>query len=423
MKRIPYFLLLSTLIFSGCSDDEKPFKPDNQPRLNITDAAGIVVYKNPSGTGGRVSTQGTNLYKITTDGSVESVKFMYADGQDIDPNVTDVSIAVRKVYDVGDYIVLDGEFLAWDTEGNYQSYYNLLVRKSDGAVFEIGNNYEQLINSDLGLLQEANFQSDKDGNLYYLNNQGEILKVDVSNPSDLFMTEYLPTEQTTYYFIVDQDGNCVYEYDGTYRLRKGAGGIFDFEAEGFEVSEFWVGSNGAMYFTSYDHDNEVPTIGKLNVDGNGDVSGSELWSSTNIGVQNTNYHYYYRIVRQNSVVFIAFENGSHWEFSEDDNQVTNFELPDLSISTKLVYSDDYYYLAEGTNLYKASFADHNYSSLLSPGQYEVYTMSVDNNETLQISALRFSDGRKIIAEIDAQGTFTVIDEEQDKEALYLQRLN
>src|SRR5690606_20081814 len=314
-------------------------------------------------------------------------------------------------------------FLAWDTEGNYQSYYNILVRKSDGALFEIGNNYEQLINSNLGLLQEANFQSDKDANLYYLNNQGKILKVDVSNPSDLFMTEYLPTEQTTYYFIVDQDGNCVYEYDGTYRLRKGAGGIFDFEAEGFEVSEFWVGSNGAMYFTSYDHDNEVPTIGKLNVDGNGDVSGSELWSSTNTGVQNTNHRYYYRIVRQNSVVFIAFENGSHWEFSEDDNQVTNFELPDLSISTKLVYSDDYYYLAEGTNLYKVSFGDHSYSSLLSPGQYEVYTMSVDNNEILQISALRFSDGRKIIAEIDAQGTFTVIDEEQDKEALYLQRLN
>ena len=122
-------------------------------------------------------------------------------------------------------------------------------------------------------------------------------------------------------------------------------------------------------------------------------------------------------------MFIAFENGSHWEFFEDDNQVTNFELPDLSLTTKVVHSDDHYYLAEGTNLYKVSFADHSYSSLLTPGEYEVYTMSVDNDETLQISALRFSDGRKIIAGINAQGELTVIDEEQDKEAIYLQRLN
>ena len=224
--------------------------------------------------------------------------------------------------------------------------------------------------------------------------------------------------------INDRDGNCVYEYGEDYRLRKGPGGIFDFQSGEPDPSEFWVGSNGMMYFTSYDHDNEVPTIGQLNVNGNGEVSSTELWAAPGFnegfGVQNTNHNYYYRIVRQNSIVFIAFENGSHWEFSEGDNQVINFELPDLSLSTKVAYSDDYYYLAEGTNLYKVSFADHNYSSILTPGEYEVYTMSVNNDEILQINALRFSDGRKIIAEINAQGEFNVIDEEQDKEALYLQ---
>lgn len=52
-------------------------------------------------------------------------------------------------------------------------------------------------------------------------------------------------------------------------------------------------------------------------------------------------------------------------------------------------------------------------------KYEIYTMSVSNDEVLQISALRFSDGKKIIA----QNEFTLIDEEQDKEVMYLQRLN
>ncbi len=357
------------------------------------------------------------------------MKFVYEDGQDIDSDVSDVSINVRKVYDAGDFIVLDGEFIAWDTEGNYQDYYNLLVRKSDGAIFELGNaNFSgSYINFNPVLLQEVNFQSDEAGNLYYLSNQGKIMKVDVSDPAELFMSEYLPTEQTTFYFVVDRDGNCVYKYGEAYRLRKGIGGIFDFQSAGFEAHEFWVGSNGEMYFTSYDHDNEVPTIGKLDVDDNGEVLGNELWSppafEEHFGVQNTNHNYYYRIVRQNSVIFIAFENGSHWEFSEDDNQVTDFELPDLSLATKVVHSDNYYYLADGTNLYKVSFADHSYSSLLTPGQYEVYSLSVGNDETLQISALRFSDGKNIIAEINAQGELAVIDEEQDKEATYLQRLN
>lgn len=428
MRRIPYFVFLSVALLWGCSDEEKPFRPGNQPRLNITDAAGIVVYKNPSGAGGRIATEGTNLYKITTDGNVESVKFVDADGQNLDPNASGVSINVKRAYDAGDFIVLDGEFVAWDTLGNYQDYYNLLIRKSDGAVFEIRSSTSRRdINSDLGELQEVNFQSDKDGNLYYVNNEGKIMKVDVSNPSDLFIMEYLPTGQTTFYFIVDRDGNCVYEYGEDYRLRKGPGGIFEFQSGEPDPSEFWVGSNGMMYFTSYDHDNGVPTIGQLNVNGNGEVSSTELWAAPGFnegfGVQNTNHNYYYRIVRQNSIVFIAFENGSHWEFSEGNNQVINFELPDLSLSTKVTYSDDYYYLAEGTNLYKVSFADHNYSSILTPGEYEVYTMSVNNDEILQINALRFSDGRKIIAEINAQGEFNVIDEEQDKEALYLQRLN
>ena len=127
--------------------------------------------------------------------------------------------------------MLDGEFVAWDTLGNYQDYYNLLIRKSDGAVFEIRSSSSRRdINSDLGELQEVNFQSDKDGNLYYVNNEGKIMKVDVSNPSDLFIMEYLPTGQTTFYFIVDRDGNCVYEYGEDYRLRKGPGGIFEFQS-------------------------------------------------------------------------------------------------------------------------------------------------------------------------------------------------
>jgi hypothetical protein len=50
-------------------------------------------------------------------------------------------------------------------------------------------------------------------------------------------------------------------------------------------------------------------------------------------------------------------------------------------------------------------------------------MNVDENENLQLSGLRFSDGRKIFGEISSNGSFEIIDEEIGRSATVLQRLN
>lgn len=411
--QVVFIFCIASLI--GCEEDSKPFKVGKQAKLNISGASGVVVYNENANNGGRIATQGTNLYKITEEGSIEQVKFVYEDGTETDPNAID-QIRVDDFYNVNhNYFVLEGHFSAWDTLGNYVGYSALLVRKNDGAIFDFKPHYTVYngevypISGDIG---RKFFFEDNVGNFYYLNGAGIVIKIDVSNPDKLFRTEYLPSGQSTTQFAVDIEGNCIYKTNEGFRLRKKSGGIFDFQTEGVNINQFWRGVNGKIYFSA------GPTISVLNVE-DGEVSWNSVASDPYLNIGSG----YYKIDKSNSVVFISLYNHSHWEFFEESNQLVQFDLPDLSWNTKIIYSDNYYYLSEGVNLYKVSLEDHSFENILDPGKYEVYTMSADNDDNLQISALRFSDGKKIIAEINAQNELTIIDEEQDKEAIYLQRLN
>lgn len=396
-----------------------------KPKLNIEGASSIVVYDAPTGViGGRIATEGSNIYKIKLDGSLEQVKFVTEDDQDVDPNVTQTSIQVSNVYSVDEnYLVLTGNFAVWDTLGQAVNYQALLVQKSSGAIFDFGSTEIGGYAVDYG---EETFRKDGNGNFYY-SSQSQVIKVNTTNPTAISRSSYLPSGQQAYYYGIDKDGNCAYQPDQFFsktRIRKKNGGLYEFEQS--SVKTFWASSHGQLYCNGYDGINSVPTISTINVNENDEVIREVVWSAaqfgSNPGVQNLNFQYYHMIKKTNSVIFIAFINGKSFEFFEDDNTVIEFNMPTIE-GGKLVHSEKYCYIAVGTKLYRISLTDYSYEDLLAGEQYEVYTINVNASDVLQFSGLRFSDGRKIIAEINEQKEFKVIEEEKDQDVLYLQHLN
>jgi hypothetical protein len=270
------------------------------------------------------------------------------------------------------------------------------------------------------------FKYDALGNIYFPTslNTG-VSKLIVDNPEEIGVIDYLPIGQKAYNFDLASDGSCIYKYHpfdyDKFRVKKPTGGIFEVQLDGRFNIDFWIGTDGLIYFASESRGfgNNSSMIHKINVLGE-EVVIDTLWSHSDTGiVSNTDWSH--RIRRDNSVIFIYSTKG--FEFFEETNTVVSISLPIAQSDMIIVNSKDYYYIASETDLYKVSFETHEYVKLLKTGEYEVYSLNVDDNDTVLFSGLRFKDGKMIFAEIDSEGNLTVVDEELDRKATMLQRLN
>lgn len=439
-------LLRSFVVFTsvllGCSDESElqqgPPSPAKigKPKLAIGDASSLVLFNNSSNSGGRTAATPSNLYKITITGSVEEVTFLNGDDTPIDPGKTQTQIEVNALFNIGkNYIILQGHFMAWDTLGNEQQYGALLVKKEDGSIYDFG---------DVDIAEPTVFE-DEGGNFYYKNSNGMIMQVDVDNPDLLRRNEYLPSGQVAQSFGVDKKGNAFYQYSSQkFRIRKSNGGIYEVNITedlpggtytsygNHKTQGMWVGANGKMFLETYDYGSSGlrPHVHTVSVDGQGTVAIDTVWTGNwKVSAGGTDYIIGHgtssmrRVDKEKSVLFVGWNHA--WEFFEDSNKLFEVSLPSVESYDDFFYSDSYLYYRSGLDIYKISLSDYSYVKISLPqnDQYEIYSMSIGDNETLQLSALRFSDGRKIIAQIDSDGVFSVVNQELDKEAILLQRLN
>lgn len=440
ISRVSAFLGLAFLATLITSCDETDFRNGNvkngMPRLNITDAANIVVLESTSGSGGRIKAASTNLYKITTDGSFQEVKFLNADNTEVDPGQTETLIKINNAFNLNaKYLLLEGEFTAWDTLGNTQSYNALLVRKTDGAIYDFSNP---------DIAYNSAFFEDEVGNIYYRNHGQMVMQIDVGDPSLLKRTEYLAAGQTATTFCAGGKGNVLYEYrpegminddEIKYRVRKAQGGIYEIDITEpldpghykYWINGMWTGTNGKIYFDSHTHDGNgyTPHIHTLTVDNTNTAIIDTVWTSSDpganpIGWKSSQMH---RVPKEESMLFVS--KNQAWEFFEDTNEMEEVSLPEADEIDDFFYTDEFVYYRSGVDIHKISLDDYNAELVPLPqdDQFEIYSLSGGDNEVLNLSALRFSDGKKIIAQIDAEGTFTVLDEVVNKEAVVMQRLD
>ena len=415
-------LLLASLVFA-CSKDEGIGAGD--AAMDIADAKNLVLIDGSANglTGGRLKAtqdQFNALYKIDANGDLQEVHYSKGEG----------SIDVDKIINLNtDYLVMLGKFVI-----NDKNYFSLLVRKSDGVVFDFTDYDLNMENWHLG---ENFVKADSDGNLYYpMYNQ--IRKLDITHPQNITRTDYLPSGQAVWFFDIDNAGNLLYNYDDDglnkfLRIKKVGGGVFDAAVEGRNYRDFWLGNNGHFYFNG-SSETGAAAIFKATI-ANNEVTVDNVWSDENNAAAgivkimfSTASQGACRIRKPNSILFLetfygADNNGMSWEFFEDTNTVQAIDLPHLKEGSVFTHSSHYYYIGTGTDLYKVDINTHSYSKLLTSGDYEVYAMTVDENDDLQFNGLRFSDGKRIFGEIKNGGSLTVLDEELDKKAVVLTRLN
>lgn len=428
-------VLTAGLTILACEKEKDKKGP--VPVLNIMDAESLVILKSSSQSSSSLKSPSDSndgevtFYKITVDGSFEEVKFVNADGSDLGDDQAETYIRVDVIYDLNDdYLLLRGDFSVWDTIGNNQDYTSLLVRKSDGAIFNFGN---YIINSSNDPLCPA-FQTDGQGNAYFLLGNG-FYKLDITNPNKLVISEYSPPGQYIFFIggladnggLIDNNGNLIYcPESGNTRIKKADGGIIFPEKNGEQVSflTYWKGNNGKIYGV-LSEDQEY-SINKIEISENAQVT--ELIRNNMIGLLDGFHRIFSAVRKSNSIVFI-YGSATCIEFFENTNRLDKHEISELESveMEKIVHSDTYFYFtcstSMGSLLYKVSLTDFSYEKILDGVDYEIYSISVSASDVIQFSGLRFSDGKKVFCEIDANGNLTTIDEEQNREGTVLFRLN
>ena len=435
--------LLTVLI--GCKkDDDTDLKTDetnNQAQtfdasiLDISDANTLTVLENSS------NGDSSNLYKFTSSNTFEKVEFVNQDGSKINDSQILHRVNVSNVHIVNeDFILLFGSFKVRGTNGNEVNYKSLLVNKSSDQIFD----FQEFNLSNNIKLGDETFQKDGNGNIYYLNGSKEVIKLDISNPNSLVKSKVLSTGQTADYFEVDDLGNCIYKYgessgvtnsNGTddLRIRNPKGHIFELKMSLRDNQEFWIGNNGKIYFISYDWDNGYqPLIHTANFI-NDSLVIDTVWRPNNEDEKNAVGNFFrtrsqgsYLIRKINSVLFVNTYYGwvKHFEFNESTNSVSVFNLPNVNDDDAIIInSESYYYIATGSDLYKVSLNDNSHSKILNTGEYEIYSMEVNNLDQLRISALRLLDGKKVFIEIDQTGNLTTINEALGKKGIIFKQLN
>ncbi|MCV9931371.1 hypothetical protein OIU80_03675 [Flavobacterium sp. LS1R47] len=432
-KTLQALCALLVVLFIGCSSDKEDGNVNQSQKtiLNISDAKSLVILEESS-TGKNLATE-TNLFKITADGKYQPVNFTKEDNSS-----TNSKPIVRSIKNLNStYVLLSGSFNYTDEKGVSQSYSSILVRKTDGAIFNSSSVDFSFESRKLG---EILPKPDSEGNIYYYKGYNSIGKLSLNNPDNINVIDYLPTGQTPMFFEVDPKGNCMYQYSISsglnkygLRIKKANGGIHEVKIEGRENKEFWLGNNGKFYFITYIwNEGYIPQIHKINIDGD-TITTSVVWPLNGVPVPDgvgqmfrTSSQGSFMIKKENSVVFIDTYytwGDMNWEFFENSNSVESIELPHVDQYAKIVYSKENYYIATKTDLYKVNLDTHEYIKLLNSGEYEVYTISVDANDKLQFSALRLKDGKKIFAEINKEGALKTTNEEINRKATVLERIN
>lgn len=413
LAKLLLFSLLTIGALVRCSDDDP--RHVQKPSLDIGDAHSITVVE--ASTGGRLAQEEPRLFKITDNGAFEPVKFVDANGTEVDPSIAQIYYLDRMIDLTPGYLVLTGGIFVSGESGSLQDYKALLVRKSDGAVFDFGDDD---ILYDAKPYGDPTIKRDGDGNIYYATNDGDVYKVAIDNPDAISRVSYLPSGQKAWTsYAIDAHGNCVYEYLDL-RLKKVSGGIAELRLPGSIVKGYWIGSNGVIYMLTADELDSRNKIYKISVI-NDEVLMESVWIADIDDVANyTREARAYQVKTQNSVIFLL--DGSAWEFLEDQNSVVAFESPRLGEIAILVSSSHYYYIATGTDLYKVDFATREFARLIPAGEYEMYAINVDDNDLIQFNGLRYSDGKKVFGEISSSGTVTILDEELDRKASVLHRI-
>lgn len=435
--------ICAALSFASCGDDDddEGGSAAEIKTLGIAGAKELYITGGSAGRSARAAGDTQKIFKITEDGYAEEVKYYDEDG-----NETTTTLQPTAIYPVNDDYICVG--FGYSSNSVTSAY---LVRKSDGAVFDMKNAGVPYVSNGGGFKNENPFKTDKNSNLYYLAavSSGslyytKIVKVDLGGIYSLSGTDFSPATDYVYNFAVDKNGNVIYtgyltsdSSNRICRIKKSGGGLANID---LDYDPFWIGLDGNIYYYnssdySYSSENSTWTytcpIKKL------EFSDSGVKTESVYGNFSEWASFYpsstYKLSLQDRIIMIysLLSNSKVYEVYNPTSSPRVVSFSDFSIKsvTAVASTEDFYYIAgtdssSNTFLVKIDPQTDSVTKLLQDNEYDVYAFTASETDGITFNALRMSDGKKIIGKVGIDGgAVKVIDEESDAEVVCLERIN
>jgi hypothetical protein len=401
-------LVLVGLVFFACDNDSPDPAYITSSKLAIIDIANatnlfIASGSNSRSINGRAVGDTDKLFKITDDGYIQEVSYY-----DMEGNQTTVNYSPTAIYDVNDTYII----VCFGNDG-------YLVRKTDGAVFSLDN---VGVPSSAG--QFANFnnakiiQNDPMGNIYYVvSSKGgyatDIIKIDTSNPNNLTKVIWAEGRGFIYTFNVSPATHTIYgDSEAGGRIKKINGGLINI----VYPNPQWIGlDDNIKYFDHVQH--KIWTV-------NFDTNLQEIMSSIDCSLSLSSADCF--LLRFNDRI-LSIGGKSIYEIENPSNTPRQIAISEISTVKNVVYSNNYYYLS-GNNasnqpvLLKVDPKTDTVKMLLSPNLYDIFKMTVDNNDVVSFNAERMSDGVKVVGQVSSTGVVSILNETLNTEIVILERI-
>lgn len=380
------------------------------------------------GTDGDAETS-SRLVKISAEGAIVEVVGTDADGQTV---AQSSSFAPRSVTRVNDaYVIITIAIASAGNEGSSDDAVPYLIRTSDGAVFSMENVGE--VEKNNYFLGCEDVYTVGEHVMYFLvkdeSYRNAIWRLDATDPDDLKVSRVSYADDNVSGFAIVGSENLLYTTEEPKnRLKVSATGAYHV----IQGDQYWLGLDGSVYAARSTTGDDTP-INKLALSADGTLSWSE--HKTIERVHYSRFFLQYYLVRASSkVIRIEKEASSYYpQYVELDNaagepSTVGLAIPKMKIQDAVASGDRL--IVAGTDsdtktlrILSISLADYEYSDLIATGTFDsMYSMMVDVAGAVTFSAMRLSDGRKVVASVTQAGALTILDESLNVEIKSLTRI-
>lgn len=445
-------------LFTACQKNDDNFFEERRVQgkisfLDVIDARALILggdEGNLKSAGITTENPGNSIFKITEDGVIQEITYwqidtIYTETEDgIQIEIDSVELK-NTLYPVHIFNADDNHLIVcFDqiTEEEPNGYVELeyLVRKSDGAVFEMPLGYRPLTRwshfNQMFKNEESSvlIQTDDAGNIYFIG-KDDIIKLSTQNPENITFQQITTAEvagEGVNNYRVNGDGHIIFNSEGistprVTRIRFNNGGLAYPDKK---ITPFWLGFDNNFYF-SYTPAYQagvasMPVVEKLTID-NGQINYEMIGEVNHPDADMTymgNGSFIFRMQAINKIVVMDFIDNMNQigdvvaEVYNTEKQVKTFSMDELGITNIKIglCSDNYYYLA-GLNdnhpiLLKVnpSVFPHSVEQLVPEGSYDIYKMAVTSDDYVMIHALRMSDGNIVISQISPTSEVTQMED-------------
>lgn len=410
------FILLFALTIA-CNNDINT--PGSIKHIDITNAKALMVIPETAAMKSIASAStragGNNhLYKMKDDGSIERVICKNGSSNEVD-------YLPSKIFEAGDYVIL--------TSGYSDAY---LVSKKNGNAYDLSPyGAPQTFRANLGYDGEyrQSVFTDNAGNVYYVNNT--VKKINVSNPDNITAESITPDVYNIGdcdEFCVDKNGNVFFTSENNFittaRVRTTSGSLKSIELDRT--------SSPCTAFTGYDKEIYIQRkdslLEKISIDEAENITITEVGNIPTRTWYSGGYRWLYM---EDKIMLFPSHNSGDDKFAitlYDTNStfptsVNNDFLASASARFIKGSNDKYYVAGVNGSIISVNPETNEAKTIIEKDNYDILNMEVTSVNVIIFNALRYSDSKKILGKITADGVISMIVEDIQSDISVLKKIN